>query len=165
MNASKYSLNFANFYLSSTILSFQRLTFNFKYLLTFKTWHSFSYQHVRDAYTSMLRECTRSTIIFTLSSWYVNDRIYFIDRHSYIIRIIYSSCWSNNFDNLNVKYERFFSSLNFVNSFSKDIQIFFVQLIIFSWCNRFMSFININNSLFFSFRVVFQHYCELRCTR
>jgi hypothetical protein len=165
MNASKCSLNFASFYLSNTILSFQRLTFDFKYLLTFKTWHSFSYRHVRDVYTLTLRECTRSTIVFTLSSWYVNDRIHFIDRHSHIVRIIYSNCWSNNFDNLNVKYERSFSSLDFVNSFSKDIQIFFVRFIIFSWRNRFMSFININSFLLFSFRVVFQHYCELRCIR
>ncbi len=165
INASKCSLNFANFHLSSTILSSQRLTFDFKYLLTFKTWHSFSYRHVRDAYTSTLHECTWSTIVFTLSSWYVNDCIHFIDRHNHIIRIIYSNCWSNNCDNLNVKYERFFSSFDFVNSFSKNIQFFFVRLIISSWRNRFMSFININSFLLFFFRVVFQHYCELRCTR
>ncbi len=125
MNVLKCSLNFVNFHLSNTTLSFQQLTFDFKCLLTFKTWHSFSYQHVCDAYTSTLRECTRSTIVFTLSSWYVNDRIYFIDHHNYIIRIIYSNYWSNNFDNLNVKYKRFFSSFDFVNSFSKNIQNFF----------------------------------------
>jgi hypothetical protein len=165
MNVSKCSLNSANFHLSNTTLSSQRLTFDFKYLLTFKTWHSFLYRHVRDAYTSTLRECTRLTIVFTLSSWYVNDRIHFINRHSHIVRIIYSNCWNNNSDNLNVKYERSFSSFDFVNSFSKDIQIFFVRLIIFSWRNWFMSFININNFLLLFFRVVFRHYYELRCTR
>jgi hypothetical protein len=149
------------FHLSSTILSFQWLTFDFKYLLTFKTWHSSSYQHVRDVYTLTLRECTRSTTVFTLSLWYVNDRIHFINRHSYIVQIIYSSCWSNNSDNLNVKYERSFSSLDFVNSLSKDIQTFFVWLIIFSWRNQFMSFFNINKFLLLFFRVVFRHYCEL----
>ncbi len=131
MNVSKCLLNFTSFYLSNTTLSFQWLTFDFKYLLTFKTWHSFSYRHVRDVYTLTLRECTRSTIVFTFSSWYANDRIHFINRHNHIVRIIYSNCWSNNFNNLNVKYERFFSSLDFVNLFSKDIQIFFVRLIIF----------------------------------